>query len=340
MIPCKSLVEDSDKVIQYISNWNDSKERILNIISVPYNSSTVFLNIILKYALNKQKVLFITNEENEKLDIVDNIKKNSNFRDYAYIRKGNGITNIKASLIISNHENSLNLPHKYELVIYDDVSSYTGYRKYEILDLLATYCREGAKIICRSVEPIFQNAPCVEVPVKDCKLPMAEPRIITTRIDVNKEIPYVVYEYLNWSIASERKVIILVPDEERGENVYNYLSIFREKLHNNIIYYDKKINKKSIINFMKNKRGIIIMQLQEELNVDLIDTDIMVYFANDKCFDYKRLLYICGKVGRSPSLGNGEVIFLAREITKDMEIAKDIARGFNKQAWEMGLLKI
>lgn len=340
MIPCKSLVEDSEKVIHHISNWNDSKERVLNIVSVPYNSSNVFVDIILKYTLNKRKVLFITNEENEKINIVDNIKKYSNFRDYAYIRKGSGVTNIRAALIISNHENALSISNKFDLVIYDDISSYTNYRKYEILDLLATYCREGAKIICRSIEAIFQNAPCVEVPVKDCKLPMAEPRIITTRIDVNKEIPYVVYEYLSWSVASERKVIILVPDEERGENVFNYLSIFREKLHNNIIYYDKRINKKSIINFMRNKRGIIIMQFQEELNIDLQDTDIMVYFANDKCFDYKRLVYICGKVGRSPSLGNGEVIFLAREITKDMEIARDIARGFNKQAWEMGLLNI
>jgi late competence protein required for DNA uptake (superfamily II DNA/RNA helicase) len=225
-------------------------------------------------------------------------------------------------------------------VIYDDVSTYTSYRKLEILDLLAIYCREGAKVICRSVEMIFQNASSIDLPVKDCKLPMAEPRMITTRIDVNKEIPYVVYEYLSWSVASERKVIIFVPDEERAENVYNYLFSFRERLHNNIICYDNEKTKKNLTNFIKNKRGIIIMKCHEEFNIDLSDTDIMVYFADDKCFDYKRLLYICGKVGRSPSLGNGEVIFLAREITRDMDFAKDIVRGFNKHAWEMGLLKV
>jgi late competence protein required for DNA uptake (superfamily II DNA/RNA helicase) len=284
--------------------------------------------------------LFITNEEYEKIDIIENMKKHTSFRDYSYIRKGIGTSNIRASLIISNHENALSCSQEFGLVIYDDVSSFSEYRKYEILDILALHCREGAKVICRSIEPVFQNAPYIEIPIKDCRLPLAEPRIITTRIDVNKEIPYVVYEYLNWSIESDRKVLILVPDEERGENVYSYLSIFREKLHNNIIYFNESTSKKSVINFMKNRRGVIIMRFDEELNINLVDTDIMVYFADDKCFDYKRLVYICGKVGRSPGLGNGEVIFLAREITKEMEIAKDIARGFNKQAWEMGLLSV
>jgi late competence protein required for DNA uptake (superfamily II DNA/RNA helicase) len=340
MIPYKTLVEEYEKIVHKVLHWNDSKEKILNIVSVPYNTSAIFVDVILKYVTNKRKVLFVTNEEHEKIDIIDNIKKYSSFRDYSYIRKGTGATNIRASLFISNHENALNFSQEFELVIYDDVSSFSRYRKYEILDFLASQCRAGARVICRSVEPVFQNAFCIDLPVKDCKLPIAEPRIITTRIDVNKEIPYVVYEYLNWSIESDRKVVILVPDEERGENVYGYLSIFREKLHNNIMYFNKEINKKSIVNFMKSKSGIIIMKYNEELNIDLVDTDIMVYFADDKCFDYKRLVYICGKVGRSPGLGNGEVIFLAREMTKEMEIAKDMARGFNKQAWEMGLLSV
>lgn len=342
MIPCKALVEEHEKIVQKILNWNESKEKILNIVSVPYNTSAIFVDLIMKCIDNKERVLFITNEneEVEKINIIENIKKYTAFRDYAHVRKDVDLTNIKASLIVSNHKNALKLSYDFQLVIYDDVSGFSNFRKYEVLDILASHCREGARVICRAIEPTFQNALSIEMPIKDCRLPLAEPRIITTRIDVNKEIPYVVYEYLNWSIESDRKVVIVVPDNERGENVYNYLSIFREKLHNNIIYLEEANNKKSVMNFMKSKSGIMIKLFEEELNIDLVDTDIMVYFADDKCFDYKRLIYICGKVGRSPGLGNGEVIFLARETTKEMEIAKDIARGFNKLAWEMGLLSI
>ena len=34
----------------------------------------------------------------------------------------------------------------------------------------------------------------------------------------------------------------------------------------------------------------------------------------------------------------GEVLLVGREITEDMDIAKDMARGYNKKIWEKGLL--
>jgi late competence protein required for DNA uptake (superfamily II DNA/RNA helicase) len=342
MVPCRSIEIDNDreKVIQDILNWGDSKDRVLNLVTVPYNSSIIFLDIILKYVLNKQRVLYITNEDNENIDIINCIKKHTNFRDYTYVKNNVGSNRIRTFLYIVSPENALSVSQSFDLVIYDDITSLSSYTKYEILDLLASFSRDGAKLICRSIESVFQNAKCIDIPVKDCRLPLAEPRIITTRIDVNKEIPYVVYEYLSWSINSERKVIIYVPDEERGENVYKYLLTFRENLHNNIIYFKDKSELKSLTNFIKNKRGIIIMNYFKDIAMELKDTDVMVYFADDKVFDYKKLLYLCGKVGRSASLGNGEVIFLAKESTKEMEFAKDITRGFNKQAWEFGLLNV
>lgn len=333
------LLEVVEKDTQLLLNWDRNKEKVLNIVSVPYNSSILFLELILKYVLQKRKVLFITNEVDENIGLLEIIKTYTNYRDYTYVRKKNHIKNLNASLYVANHENALNLGVEFELVIYDDVCSINSYRKYEILDLLATYYKEKTKIICRSIEPVFQNSSAIDMPVRDYKLPMTEPRIITTRIDINKEIPYVIYEYLNFSVICERKVIIYVPDDKRGENVYNYLSRFRDSLHNNIIIYNKT-SKKAMVNFLKNKRGILIMNYNDHINTDLKDTDIMVYFSDDKFYDYKKLVYMCGKVGIRPGSSTGEVIFLANETTRDMEIARDIIRNFNKSAWEMGLLKI
>jgi late competence protein required for DNA uptake (superfamily II DNA/RNA helicase) len=339
MISRGALSEVVEKDTQLLLNWDKNREKVLNIVSVPYNSSVVFLEIILKYVLQKRKVLFITNEVDGNIGLLEIIKTCTNFRDYTYFRKKNHIKNLNATLYITNHENALNLGMEFELVVYDDVCSISSYRKYEILDLLATYYREETKIICRSIEPVFRNSSAIDMPVRDYKLPMTEPRIITTRIDINKEIPYVIYEYLNFSVICERKVIIYVPDDKRGENVYNYLSIFRDSLHNNIIIYNRT-TKKNMVNFLKNKRGILIMNYNDHINSYMKDTDIMVYFSDDKFYDYKKLVYMCGKVGIRPGLNAGEVIFLANEITRDMEIARDIIRNFNKSAWELGLLKI
>jgi Superfamily II DNA/RNA helicase required for DNA uptake (late competence protein) len=342
MILCNDLREDKEKekLVLEILNWDDSREKVLNLISVPYNSSAIFIEIILKYVFNNKKVLFITNEIEDKIDIIESIKKYTNYRGYVHLRENSNINFSKNSLIVTNYEKAMNLGHQFDLVIYDDLTSLSNYGNYEIMALLTVFNYEGAKIICRSVEPVFQNARCIDIPVKDSKLPFAEPRIITTRIDVNKEIPYVVYEYLNWSIASERKVVIYVPDEEKAENVYNYLLNIKENLHNNILFYKNKENNKLLSNFIKNKRGIIITYHIKDLDLDIIDSDIMVYFADEKVYDYKSLLYICGKVGRNASLGNGEVIFLAKDITSEMETAKNMARTFNKGAWELGLLNL
>lgn len=72
---------------------------------------------------------------------------------------------------------------------------------------------------------------------------------------------------------------------------------------------------------------------------DVKNVDIIVYFADSTEFKYKRLLFLCGKVGISNSGNLGETIFLSNTVTENMTKAKEIARSFNKLAWESGLLK-
>ena len=74
---------------------------------------------------------------------------------------------------------------------------------------------KSTKLIVYSIESILNNKREIFLPVKDNRIPIMEPRTILTRIDINKDIPFVIYEYLKWSINSDRKVIICVPDEEK-----------------------------------------------------------------------------------------------------------------------------
>ena len=190
-----------------------------------------------------------------------------------------------------------------------------------------------------SVESVFKMGSDLILPVGDNQLPMVEPRIITTRIDVNKDIPFVVYEYLNWSIDSDRKVIVYVPDDEKVENVSKYLSGYRKEFSKNIFHstnYDK--NKMHLLNFNKGKKGILVTDCFEDFLTDYKGVDVMVYFAEHKIFSYKKLVYFCGKAGRGEKFIRGEVIFLSSEESDDMAKAKDITRRFNKEAWKEGLL--
>lgn len=335
----RSLSEEKDKISNNILKWSVSNERFLNVISVPYNSSEIFIKAILYYVERGKKVIYITNENYDDINIVDEIKKRTNFRDYTHIKSPQISTN--ARLKVCNFSNAIKLEEKFDLVIYDDIRSFPSYSKYEILNLLSKMSNENTKLIVYSIESVLNNKREIFLPVKDNRIPIMEPRIILTRIDINKDIPFVIYDYLRWSINSDRKVIICVPDESKLENVYFYISNYCLNISKSIVCFIKdKTDKKSIANFQKIKRAVIITNDFEKIFSDFINIDVMVYFADDLKFDYKKLAYFCGSVGRSERDSKGEVIFLANEESEDMEKAKNITRNFNKEAWEMGLLRI
>lgn len=334
-----SFVNYNEKVSESIFNWCLGKERALNIISPPYNSPSIFLKAIMYFLERNKRVLYITGEDEEDIKILNSIKKHTNFRNYTYVR--NSFVPANSSLIICNYKNAVRLKDKYDLVIYDDINSFPQYHSYEILDLIIKCMDDNGRTICFSVESIFKNVRDIIIPTRSNKRPIAEPRYVITRIDLNKDMPYMIYDYLNFSVENNRKVIIYLPDSERVHNIFSYLYNFKSSLSKNIMYYiHGESDEKLLYNFSTMKRAILVTNDFKERLISLKDTDVVVYFADDTIFDYKKLVYFCGKVGRSETLRAAEVIFLANSISEDMDKAKDIIRYFNKEAWELGLLNI
>lgn len=334
----KNLDDDRERVGDSILNWSRGYECFLNVISIPYNSSEIFLKVIQDYVRRGKSVAYITNEDPRNINILELIKRCTDFRDYAYVRKSQ--TGLRSRLKVCNFTNALSINEKFDLIIYDDIRSFPTYNKYEILNLVSRISKEDTKFIAYSVENILKNKREIVIPVKDNRSPIVEPRTILTRIDINKDIPFVVYEYLKWFADCDKRVVICVPDEEKLENVYQYISNYCRNLNRNIICFSKdRLNKKLLTSVSKIKKAVLITNDFEQVFSNVNNLNVMVYFANDPEFDYKKLIYFCGSVGRGEKDWKGEVIFLANEETEDMERAKNMARNFNKEAWEMGLLR-
>lgn len=331
---------DNRDVKEEIANWfwKNHTSRILNIISVPYNNSFVFLDIILEVVAKRHKVLYISNEPYEEMQLMKHLRKLTSFRNYGYIKDKNSYVEDKL-LIICNHENSYYVKGEFDLVIYDDSISFSDNTKEEIQRLIIS--KQASKSIICSIETIFNREETIEIPIRKLNIPMVEPRIITTKINISKEIPFMIYDYLKWFIKSKRKVIIYAPDSEKADDIYEYLKKLREDIKNVTIRYSKD-NERKIQNLLKIKDepAIIVVESLNILKREGNNLDIIVYFADHKVYSYKRLTYICGKAGIGNRFSNSEVIFLANNVTSDMDIAKDIVRNFNKMAWERGLLNI
>lgn len=334
-----SFVNFNEKISESIFNWCLSKERALNVAAPPYSSPKVLLKAILSFIEKNKKVLYITGEMEENIQVLNHIKKYTDFRGYSYIR--NSFYPMNSSLSICNYKNAVRLKYKYDLVVYDDVSSFPYYSNYEIIDLVTKCLHENGKAICFSVESIFKNARDIIVPIRNNKKPIVEPRYVITRIDLNKEIPYIIYDYLNFSVENNRKVVIYLPNESKVKSVFSYLCNFKSSLSKNIMYYIQgESEEKLLYNFSKIKRAILVTSDYKDGIISLDGTDVIVYFADDMFFDYKKLVYFCGKAGRSKNLKSAEAIFLANSESSEMDKAKDIIRYFNREAWEQGLLNI
>ena len=331
--------EKDDISKEILKNFLNGKRRI-DVVSVFYNSSDILLETIITCANEKKNILYITNEDQRSIDIMYFIDKFSNLCQRVNAVATN-YSSVNEYFHICNHEKALKLQEKFDLVIYNDIRSFPKYSKQQIKKILLRMCKVGGSVIAYSVENVLSEGISIIFPLKNNKIPIIEPRIITTRINLSMDIPLVVYEYLNWSIISNRKVIIFTPDEEKSIAVFEYLSNFKEKLSENIfLFISKKSDDGIPIKFMNNDRGIIVTNDFEESYLEFHAVDIIVYFADNIKFNHKQLLYLSSKVGRYETVQRGEAIFLANVETAQMDKAKNIARKFNKKAWEKGLLNI
>ncbi|WMJ79658.1 hypothetical protein RBU49_12345 [Clostridium sp. MB40-C1] len=328
---------ESKKISHQILEWSFSKERYLNIISPPYISTDIFVELILNFIKQSKKVLYITNENDSDVEIIEKIKKESKFRGYTYLKQNSKFE--ESLLIIAKHEMVDKLNCKFDLVIYDEIKNFSEYTAYEIIDIMNSKAHDDTKLVTCFIEKIFENKRGIVLPVRNNVYPLIEPKFISTRVDINKDIPYVIYEYLEWSLKiNSQKVVIYVPSEDKVDKVYKYLALYCNKMNKNILsFVENKSNKKILNNFLKMKEGLLVTN---DFYSDISNSNVMVFFADDTVFDYKKLVYISGKVGKKEKNPKGEVIFLGNCETEDIDKARNITRNFNKEAWEMDLLRI
>ncbi|WP_461615377.1 hypothetical protein [Clostridium sp. Marseille-QA1073] len=322
--------EVSQDILRYCRNKHDR----LNVISYFYNTATIFLATIFYYLNNNKSIVYITNEAKDRIEILNYIDKEK----YVYLKDSS--QEVKDKMIICNYNRALYLDNRYDLIIFDDLGYMPLQDKKSIERILTRLCSDTGIAISYSIESVFLKDNSIYFPMNKNKTPLIEPRVITTRININEDLPLAAYEYLIWAISLNRRTIIYVPDKVKVLNIYSYMDKLKRKLTENIYYHIKdKKDKTYVKKFLFSNNSILITDDYDEFHEDLNNINVMVFFADDKIYDYKTLVYITSKVERAESLERGEVIFLCKEETQDIHKAKFIMRELNRKAWEEGFLK-
>lgn len=320
-----------------ISKWYDKQSKILNIITNPYNTSLIFINIIKLLLKEDKRILYVFNGESFNKELLDILKEDELSFKYSYMEGNEGNEN----LVFVNYKNIRNIKVNYDLCIIDDISNYSTLSKEEIREVIEYLYAYSKKIISYSIEKIVNMGITFELSDLIRSEVFVEPRIITTRVKLDQDIPYTLYDYLMWFKNNNRKVIIYVPTEEKINKLYNYYT-------NDLMIKDVKIYKffkrdpLKVIDYIyrvKNKSAFVITNNIREYAEYESDIDIVALFADESFYNYKKILYFCADVGKNIKDKNmGEVLLVSKDISEDMDLAKDIMRRYNKNIWEKGLL--
>lgn len=326
-----------------ILNFENSENKFLNVVSLPYNTTSIFEELVKNTIRSKKKVLYISNENKTEINFLKIINKQSNLFRYSYFDAFSDNYHLEADLVFTNHKNAIKIGRVFDLIIYDDLSCYSPYTKFEILGLLSRCVKDTkTKIIAYSYTSVFNIENEIRIPAYKNALPMVEPRIMVTRVNTNKEIPNCAFEHLKYSILMNRRVVIFIPEKDIMMNSFNYLESISGKLTDKIYMLRDEEKKDWIIKRFKNDRKIIVCtsEFEENLYSEGGEVDYLIFFNDNLYHDKKKLLFFCGRASNNDMGKRGEVIFLANDIDKDMDLIKSVTRRFNESAWNMGLLKI
>lgn len=314
-----------------VLNWyNNSKSSTLTIISVPFNTSLIFKRLILDVLNEGKNILYVWGKEGINEELVEEIKKEKKNTTTSFIEEGRGNYDIN----FVDFKNICKVTGEYEIVIIDDISNFSELNFELLKEKEADLKKISKRIINYVVEEVSGCSEKIEVIPVNNKKPFVEPRILTTRIDLNNDIPVILYDYLKWFAENKSKVIIFVPDEEKLNSVYMYytkkLRIKRIKIVPLLKNEEKDIVRDVLNN--TNEATIIITNCLEE-NLEYTDIgNAIILFADNEEYTYKKLLYICGQLGMiNKSLP--EVLLVSKDISLDMDKVKDITREYNRRKW-------
>ncbi|WP_459480154.1 hypothetical protein [Clostridium saccharoperbutylacetonicum] len=334
---CKVTDQDLKYAFDKIDYWYKKNIKFLTIVTVPFNTSCVFSNIISKLSEDNGKVLYVWGKSGENKELLSAIKEFNSSVTHSYIEKGKTNSN----LTFVNYNNLFKVTELFDLIIFDDITYFSNLNSGNVREILDVCTEIGERVLLYSIEKLALVGEKFELAAYNYKKPFVEPRILTTRIDLNTDIPFTLYDYLRWFKENNHKVVIYTPTNEKLNLVYDYFC-------NKLKLSDVKIMKASkedeiklcekVLKYKDKAIFVITNKIEELLEYCYMD-DAVILFSDNERYTYKKILYICGQI-RNMNLTLPEVLLVSNDISEDMEKAKNMARNFNKKVWEKRLIEL
>ena len=116
-----------------------------------------------------------------------------------------------------------------------------------------------------------------------------------------------------------KPVFIFTPTIDICEKIFNLLHLF---VRGGNYVHSKHPNRAEVINtFRKGKYKYLVTTAVLERGVTIKNLQVIIYRADHSIYDQYSLVQIAGRAGRKKDAPTGEVIFIARRKTNEMDKA-------------------
>ncbi|MGB9791654.1 MAG: DEAD/DEAH box helicase [Thermacetogeniaceae bacterium] len=316
---------------------------------------------LIGYALGfGEKVLFATPRRDVVLEIAPRLEKAFGSKRVLALYGGCGNRAGDAPVVVATAHQALRFYRCFDLVVLDECDAYPYPESRMLHFAVRKAMHPEGKLVYLTATParwMFEDkgkrlVDIIKIPARPHGFPLPEPRFLkvspvkTTRygIELHEEVLGVLAAILE---KHGGKVFVFVPTVELTRAVGKALrsaagkpplaGLQPERIqwsHASDLQRDKKKD-----GFLRGEFAVFITTTIMERGVTVPGVHVIVLEADrSSVFDRAALVQMAGRCGRSPEYPTGEVWFVARSVTREMEEALMEIRSFNKEAFEEGYL--
>ena len=219
----------------------------------------------------------------------------------------------------------------FALIVLDEIDAFP-FKNNEVLNHIFHNAIDGHYIMMSATpsEEVIEsfkgdNKDIMGLDVRFHRHPLPVPKIIEKR-SVTR------YLLLIWLVHNflkqEKPVFVFAPTIEKCENLYYLLRLFFKG--GNFVHSKRENRTRVIEHFRKRMYRYLVTTSVLERGVTLNNLQVIVIDADHSIYDRGTLVQIAGRVGRKIDAPEGEVIFIGKRKTKDMEEARNSIMQSNK----------
>ena len=160
--------------------------------------------------------------------------------------------------------------------------------------------------------------------------PLPIPNLVTNRTFA---VYFELFKYVNLFLKQDKPLFIFAPTIEECENLYRILSLVFKG--GECVHSKREFRSEIISEFRKGKYRYLVTTSVLERGVTVKNLQVIVFNAHHKIYDEGTLVQIAGRVGRKIDAPEGEVIFIGKKKTTDMERARENIISSNKALQNM-----